>query len=508
MSHATPASAIHVLVVDDEPGLAENMAEALERMGLRCMHTQDPREALRMLNEHEFDLVVTDLVMRDVTGFDVLAAAKQRHPDCEVIVVSGQGGVESAVEAMQKGAATYVRKPVRIEELRAFAQKQIDKIALRRRTEDLERRVDENYGAQGIIARSPQLRAVLQLVRQVADTNATVLVLGESGTGKEVIAQAVHRLGRRRNGPFVAINCAAMTESLLESELFGHERGAFTGAVRSHRGKFEYAEGGTLFLDEIGDMPLSLQAKLLRVLETREVVRVGGNSPTKVDVRIVAATNQDLDQAVRDGRFREDLLFRIKVVPIRIPPLRERREDIPALVEKFMKEFADLHGRPIRGVTSAAMARIIAYPWPGNVRQLRNAIETAVLVAPGSWIDTPGLPPEVQGALTETSSAGAEPPPSSSSAATSSAAASSPHAATSHAPVPDALSTANGDGAPSAPEQRLEGLVMNLEDVERILIRNALRQTGGNREQAARLLGISERTLYRKIKQWGTQVSP
>ena len=314
-----------VLVVDDEPGHAEMMAEALEKLGVETIACRSGREALRHINEHEVDIVVTDLVMRDVGGMDVLRAAKQSHPDCEVIVVSGQGGVEAAVEAMQAGAATYVRKPLRVDEVRAVVQKQIDKLALMRRRDELERRVDESYGIQGIVGRSGAMRSVLQLVRQVADTNATVLILGESGTGKELIAQAIHRLARRRQAPFVAINCAAMSETLLESELFGHEKGAFTGAVRSHRGKFEYADQGTLFLDEIGDMPLTLQAKLLRVLETREVVKVGSNVSVKVDVRIVAATNKDLEQAVRDGRFREDLYFRIKVISIRLPPLRERR---------------------------------------------------------------------------------------------------------------------------------------------------------------------------------------
>jgi two-component system response regulator HydG len=420
---------------------------------------------------------------------DVLNAAKQRHPDCEVIVVSGQGGVEAAVEAMKAGAATYVRKPLRVDEVRAVVQKQIDKLALKRRRDELERRVDETYGLPGIVGRSPEMRSVLQLVRQVADTNATVLVLGESGTGKELIAQAIHRLARRRQAPFVAINCAAMSETLLESELFGHERGAFTGAVRSHRGKFEYADGGTLFLDEIGDMPLSLQAKLLRVLETREVVRVGSNAPVKVDVRIVAATNKDLEQAVKEGRFREDLYFRIKVVTVKLPPLRERKEDIPLLVDRFVKEFADLHGRPLTGVSPAAMQRLVAFAWPGNVRQLRNAIETAVLVTPGAAIDVANLPPDVAAALpmpvseTRTLGLGDE------------------SGTTSTAPAGDvALDTLT-------PEERLAGLVMKVDDAERILIRNALRAHGGNREHAAISLGISERTLYRKIRRWGPQVT-
>jgi two-component system response regulator HydG len=475
-------SPISVLVVDDEPGLAEGMAEALERIGLHAKWCTSGREALRIIDENEIDLVLTDLVMHEVGGMDVLRAAKQRHPDSEVIVISGQGDEAAAVEALHAGAATYIRKPLRVEEVRAVVQKQIDRLRLLRRRDELERRVDESYGIAGIVGRSEAMRSVLTLVRQVADTNATILVLGESGTGKELIAQAVHRLSKRKNGAFVAINCAAMTETLLESELFGHEKGAFTGAVRNHRGKFEYADGGTLFLDEIGDMPQSLQAKLLRVLETREISRVGSNDAIKVDVRIVAATNKDLEQAVKEGRFREDLYFRIKVVTVALPPLRDRREDIPLLVERFVKEFAQLHGRSVTSVSNAAMAKLSAFPWQGNVRQLRNIIETAVLVTPGDTIDVANLPPEI--AAVETPRA-----------------ASAPAAAAPAAPIAGPDQPAGE--APSA----LDDLVMPLDELERILIRNALKAKGGNREHAAKALGISERTLYRKIKQYGARVT-
>jgi two-component system, NtrC family, response regulator HydG len=467
-----------VLVVDDEPGLAEGMAESLQRIGMNALACTSGREALRTIEENEVDIVLTDLVMRDVGGMDVLRAAKQRNPDCEVIVISGQGGVEAAVEAMQGGAATYIRKPLSIEEVRAVVEKQIDRVALLRRREELERRVDESYGITGVVGRSEAMRNVLTLVRQVADSNATILVLGESGTGKELIAQAIHRLSRRRQSAFVAINCAAMSETLLESELFGHEKGAFTGAVRNHRGKFEYADGGTLFLDEIGDMPLTLQAKLLRVLESREVVRVGANESIKVDVRIVAATNRDLEAAVREGRFREDLYFRIKVVTIRLPPLRERKEDVAPLVDRFVKEFAALHGRNVKTVGNAAMAKLAAFAWPGNVRQLRNVVETAVLVTPGDTIEVANLPPEIASLDT-------------------------PQAA----PAVGATVSANGTPAAVVGDEGFDGLVIRLDEAERILIRNALRAKGGNREQAAKALGISERTLYRKIKEYGARVT-
>ena len=470
-----------VLVVDDEPGHADMMAEALERIGCHAVATESSREALRLLNEHEIDLVLTDLKMPEVSGMDVLRAAKQRHPDCAVIVISGQGNVDAAVEAMQAGAATYVRKPLRIEEIRAVVQKQIDRLAIQRRREELERQVDENYGMPAIVGRSSRMRQVLQLVRQVADTQATVLVLGESGTGKELIAQALHRLSRRRKFPFVAINCAAMNETLLESELFGHEKGAFTGAVRAHRGKFEYADGGTLFLDEIGDMPATLQAKLLRVLEAREIVRVGSNEPMKVDVRVVAATNKDLEDAVREGRFREDLYFRIKVVTVELPALRERREDIPLLVERFLKEFGELHGRSARAVTPGALAALQSFAWPGNVRQLRNAVETSVLVTPGDVIDVANLPSDVQ------ASAPSSPPVRS-------------------PPVTPFASLSVEPGAYRGAEA-LADVLVSLDDAERVLIRNALAAKDGNREQAAAVLGISERTLYRKIKQYGEAVT-
>jgi two-component system response regulator HydG len=475
---------ITVLVVDDEPGLAEGMAEALERIGLTTMSCTSGREALRLIEENEIDLVLTDLVMHEVGGMDVLRAAKTRHPDCEVVVISGQGDDKAAVEALHAGAATYIRKPLRVEEVRAVVQKQIDRLRLLRRRDELERRVDESYGISGIVGRSDAMRSVLTLVRQVADTNATILILGESGTGKELIAQAIHRLSKRRQAAFVAINCAAMSETLLESELFGHEKGAFTGAVRNHRGKFEYADGGTLFLDEIGDMPASLQAKLLRVLETREVIKVGSNEAIKVDVRIVAATNKDLEQAVREGRFREDLYFRIKVVTIALPPVRGRREDIPPLVERFVKEFAGLHGRNVAHVTTAAMAKLSAAPWPGNVRQLRNIIETSVLVTPGDTIDVANLPPEIAAVETPRAAPG-------------------PGAA---APALHVSSPAAAPAADATPSS-LDDLVMPLDDIERILIRNALKAKGGNREQAAKALGISERTLYRKIKQYGARVT-
>jgi two-component system response regulator HydG len=475
---------MNVLVVDDEPGHAEMMAEALERIGLHPLVAEEGRTALRLLNENEIDIVVTDLVMHEVSGMDVLRAAKQQQPDCEVIVVSGQGSVEAAVEAMQAGAATYVRKPLRVDEVRAVVQKQIDKVTLKRRRAELEQRVDESYGIKGIVGRSPGMRSVLTLVRQVADTSATVLILGESGTGKELVAQAIHRLARRRKAPFVAINCAAMSETLLESELFGHEKGAFTGALRNRRGKFEYADGGTLFLDEIGDMPLTLQAKLLRVLETREVTRVGANVPVKVDVRIVAATNRDLEDAVTEGRFREDLYFRIKVVTIDIPPLRERRQDVPLLADRFLKEFAELHGRPAQAISPQAMRRLTAFEWPGNVRQLRNAIETAVLITQGDAVGVESLAPEI--------------------AAADLGAVEDILLAQPTAPEPAAASVA----APAAaPVGDFESTVMRLEDAERLLIRNALRDSEGNREQAARALGISERTLYRKIKKYGDRVT-
>ncbi|MCK6480784.1 MAG: sigma-54 dependent transcriptional regulator [Planctomycetes bacterium] len=460
MSPEAPRSLprVKVLVVDDEEGHAEAMAETLSSLGSEVSFATTGAEGLRRIAEEDPDLVLTDLVLGDASGMDVLRAARAGRPDREVIVISGRGGIESAVEAMKAGAATYLRKPLRVEEVREVVRKVVEKQALGRTNVELRRRLEERFGFQGIVGTSPAMQRVFEVLRNVASTSATVLILGESGTGKELVAQALHHNSRRASGPFLAINCAALSEGVLESELFGHEKGSFTGAMRTHRGKFEAADGGTLFLDEVGDMPLDLQAKLLRVIEARQLYRVGSNTPVKVDVRLVAATHRDLRALVKEGRFREDLFFRLNVVSIPLPPLRERRDDIPVLATAFLREFRETHGKDVEGFSPAVLDALRAHPWPGNVRELRNAVESMVVVARGRLLDADSLPPGI------------------------------------------------GPGAPAAPPGPTPATAlagMTLAQAEEVLVRGALEAEAGNRERAARALGISERTLYRKIKEFG-----
>jgi two-component system response regulator HydG len=449
---------VRVLVVDDEEGHAAAMAEALEGIGLDATFAVSGAEGLRRIVEDDPDVVVTDLVLDDRGGLEILRAAKAGRPDREVVVVSGRGGIEHAVEAMKAGAATYLRKPLRVEEVREVVRKVVEKQELSRTNLELRRRLDERFGFEGMVGASPGMQKVFEGIRAVATTSATVLILGESGTGKELVAQAVHHNSRRAGGPFLALNCAALSPGILESELFGHEKGSFTGALRTHKGKFEAAHGGTLFLDEVGDMPPELQAKLLRVIEAREIFRVGSNEGVRVDVRLVAATHRDLRALVKEGRFREDLFFRLNVVTLVLPPLRERRDDIPLLASLFLREFRSTHGKEAEGFSPAALDALRAHSWPGNVRELRNAVESMVVVSRGKVLDVEALPPSILPA--------------------------------GPAPAPRA-------GAPPS----LAG--MTLREAEELLLRTALEAQGGNRERAAKSLGISERTLYRKIKEYG-----
>jgi len=387
-----------------------------------------------------------------VTRWSPLPAAS-RASDAEVILVTGYGTFDSAVEAMREGASNYLRKPVNLDELRTFVRKAIERQGLLRRNVQLERQLDERFGFEGIIGTSPAMVKVLNTLAQIAPTSATVLITGESGTGKDLVAQAVHNNSSRRKGPFVALNCAALPEGLLESELFGHERGAFTGAVAQRKGKFEFAHNGTLFLDEVGDIPLTTQVTLLRVIESHEIVRVGSNTPIKVDVRLIAATHQDLEQLVEDGKFRQDLYFRFKVVELRLPPLRERPGDIPLLVNAFVTEYAQQHNRPIRSVSRDVLNLLQRHPWPGNVRELKNAIESMVVISRDDVIELDD--------------------------------------------VPDSLQATVAKAPPAAP---VAG--MSIREMEKELIKSTLAAVKGNRMEAARMLGIGERTLYRKLKEY------
>jgi len=448
---------IRVLVVDDDESHAEAVAESLERVGYECVVAKSGREGLRLIEEQAFDIVITDLMMEEVGGLEVLAKAKRELPDAEVVILTGHSTVKTAVTAMQAGATTYLTKPLDINELRTVADKVSQSQRLARTNIELQKQLNERFGFEGVIGNSLQMHSVVARLRQIAPTVATVLITGESGTGKELVAKAIHNNSPRRYKPFVPLNCAALSDNILESELFGHVKGAFTGADRERKGWFEYANGGTLFLDEVGDIPLSTQVKLLRVLESGEIVRVGTNEPLKVNVRLISATNRELSDAVAATTFRQDLLHRLKVVSVKLPPLRTRREDIPLLIDFFLKEFTTSHGKTVTAISPAARKALTAYSWPGNVRELKNAIESMVVIDSDGVLDVDDLTEDVQ-----------------------------------------ATAVAAGDGVGAA--QSLVG--HSLEEFESIYITETLKLTSGNREEAAKLLGIGERTLYRKIKEY------
>ena len=445
-----------VLVVDDDEGHAESLHEVLEADGYRARIANSGERAVELMGEQSFEAVLTDLVMRGMDGLGVLEEARRLQPEAAVLLVTGHGSLDSAVTAMQAGAADYIQKPVNISELRARLARAIEERALRRDVKELRRQLDERSGFEGMLGHSPAMQRVFEALRQVAESHATVLVLGESGTGKELVARAIHNNSPRKEQRFVAVNCAALSEGLIESELFGHVKGAFTGALTAKEGRIVYADRGTLFLDEVGDMPLDTQAKLLRVLESREVTPVGGNQTFRVDIRLVAATNRDLEERVAEGKFREDLLYRLKVVAIDLPPLRARTGDVPLLVDHYLRSLAAEHNREVRGITPEARAVLVRYPWPGNVRELRNVVENMVLLARTDVIDVGDVPEAIRG---------------------------------------HASSGAASGGFDLAGRSMAE--------MERLLIQANLELVEGNRQKAARILGIGERTLYRKLKEYG-----
>ena len=453
---------VAVLVVDNDIVHARTMGECLGRLGCRVTVVGSGSDGARKIEQQTFDVVVTDLMMNDIGGLEILARAKQACPETEVIVVTGHGTVPSAVLAMQQGAFTYLQKPLDLGHLRSAVEKASEGVRLKRQNVELNRRLDEKFGFEGVVGSSPQMVSLIERLKRIAPTDATVLIQGETGTGKELVAQAIHQNSPRKAKPFVALNCAALSENILESELFGHVRGAFTDASSDRVGKFEYANGGTLFLDEVGDMPMPTQIKLLRVLESGEITRVGSNTPVKVNVRILSATNRNLEEAIAAGQFRSDLYHRLKVVTIAIPTLRDRAADIPLLIEHFVRQFAGRHGKTIKGVSVAARLKLVSFAWPGNVRQLRNVIESMVVVDCDGMLDVDDLPVELEPDV-------------------------------SAVPAPTV-----GEGAGG-----VSSLVGRpLDEIERIFITETLKLTGGNREQAAEMLGIGERTLYRKIKEY------
>ncbi len=375
-----------VLVVDDEKAMVLALKGLLSKEGYQVETAGNGEEALRRLETGNFHLVITDLSMNGVGGLQVLERGRAIDPDLAVIMITAYGSEKIAVQAMKLGASDYLPKPFDNDELRVVVQRVMETALLRRDHRRLLAQVQSDFGFDQIIGRSPAMRRIFETIDKVADTDVTVLIRGESGTGKELVANALHYRSPRRTKPMIKMNCAALSRELVESELFGHERGAFTGALARREGKFEAADGGTLFLDEVGDMPLETQAKLLRAIQEKEFERVGGNEAIKVDVRLIAATNQDLEAGVRAGRFREDLYYRLRVVELVIPPLHERREDIPLLAEHFLKEAAKRFGREVKPLTGEALRACVGHQWKGNVRELRSALEQALLLAPGSEI--------------------------------------------------------------------------------------------------------------------------
>ena len=377
-----------VLIVEDEHAIRLALSGLLKREGYTVEQAHDGDEALARLEAEAFDFVLTDLALGDGPGgMDVLRTVRESQPETPVVMITAHGNEKIAVEAMRLGADDYVPKPFDNDEIRLVVRRALERTRLARENRLLRDRVERDYGWGGLVGSGRAMRAVFETIQKVAETDLTVLVRGESGTGKELVAQALHQASPRKAAPFVAVNCAAISRELVESELFGHEKGAFTGADARRAGRFEAADGGTIFLDEIGDMAPETQAKVLRVLQERSLERVGGTQPIAVDVRVIAATHRDLEKDVREGRFREDLYYRLKVVEVEIPPLRERREDLPALVARFLAQLAERLGRePVR-ISPAALAALARHPWPGNVRELRNFVEQAAVLAAGDTIE-------------------------------------------------------------------------------------------------------------------------
>ncbi len=449
-----------ILIVEDEAKMRRLLELNLGDDGFTTFSAEDAETGLKLLRENPIDLILTDLKLPGMNGLEFLQAVKRQNAALPVVVMTAFGSVETAVDAMKAGASDYVLKPFSLTEMRIVIHKELDVRNLREENRSLREALGKRYSHPNIVARSPKMQEVLATVERVAPTNSTVLLGGESGVGKDLIARAIHEKSRRASGPFLKINSTAIPENLLESELFGFEKGAFTGAVASKPGKFELADKGTLFLDEIGDVPPATQVKLLRVLQEREFERLGGTRTVKVDVRLIAATNKDLRQALEQGTFREDLYYRLNVVPIDIAPLRERKEDIADLVNLFISRFSGESGKPVEGITSEAMQILVNYHWPGNVRELQNIVERACALAKGSVLGPSDIHLDVRPAK-----------------------------------------SANGPGG-FLPDG------MTLEQWEDEMVQEALRRANGNKSQAARLLGLSRNALRYRLSKIGIADEP
>jgi DNA-binding NtrC family response regulator len=450
------AAVMNILIVDDESTIRDTCAVVAQQSGMKATAVATAEEALEVLEHTAVDIVLTDLMLQHTSGLDLLKRVRDTHPTVPVIVLTQYGTIDSAVAATRLGAIDYVTKPFRIEELRARLERAARAVELQQENQLLREQLRTRPGFGGIIGVSERMQRVYKVIQKVSQHEYPVLILGESGTGKELVARSVHFSGARKDHTFAPVDCSSLVPTLIESELFGHVKGAFTGAQHGKQGLIEAAHGGTLFLDEIGDMPVDLQAKLLRALQEREVKPVGSTERRRIDVRIIAATNRDLEAAIRNGTFRQDLYFRLNVVQIKIPPLRERKSDIPLLVTAFLDKFSDPQG-PVRTISEDAMRRLIAYDWPGNVRELENAIERAVALGSGPIVHVADLPSNLQYPSSE------------------------------RVPEKDEL--------------------LPLEELERRAILRTLRETGGDKLAAARILGIGKTTLYRKLKQYHVEPS-
>lgn len=446
---------IKILVIDDEKITLKNLEHVLKKEGYDVTVTDSGVEALKLIEKQEFDIVLTDIKMENVDGFEVLKRCKALYPDTEVIMITGYATVENAVAAMKQGAFYYIAKPFKLDIIRKIILEASEKIKLKKEVKQLRQQLDFHEKVN-IITQNSKMLKLLEIARQIAPTDCNVLITGESGTGKELFARYIHLNSLRKKGPFLAINCGAFSEELLSNELFGHEKGAFTGATALKKGLIEMASSGSLFLDEITEMSLTMQAKLLRVIQEREFFRLGATEPIKVDVRFIAATNRDIKEEVKNGKFREDLYYRLNVVNIEIPPLRERKDDIPLLVSYFSKKYSLLMKKEISGVSEEAMNYLVNYKYPGNVRELENIIERAVVLCNSSQIDVEHLPPDLKELKIEVFT-------------------------------------------------KKEGKFMSLEELEKEYIKWILREVGNNKTLAAQILGIDRVSLWRKLKSYGIE---
>ena len=444
-----------ILIADDEVNILSGLKLAFEDEGYSVITAKDGLDAWKKVNAHNVDLVITDLRMPVLDGYELIKRISSSYPALPVIVLTGHGTIETAVETMRDGAVDFFTKPVDLEKLMLVVKKSISNSVLKEQNRRLTEEIDKLKGEkkyQKIIGKSGKIEQLMALIRQVAPTKASVLITGESGTGKELVASAIQNLSPRKDKPFVKVHCASLSPTLLESELFGHEKGAFTGATSQKKGRFELADGGTIFLDEIGEIDLTTQVKILRVLQEREFERVGGEKTIEVDVRIIVATNRNLEEEVRKGNFREDLYYRLNVVHINVPPLRERKEDIELLAIEFLREFNEEDGKSIRGFSPQARKAMMSYSWPGNIRELKNSIESSVVLAKGNIIDVDDLPPEI--------------------------------------------------GEKGKERSLVIDLPTTLEDAEKRVILEMIAFSGGNKSKAAEALQIGRKTLHRKLAEW------